>query len=67
MKTNKIITALEKQPCITAELPYRITGNSTGLKNRQRIRRIKVGSKRTNKCFRCGRFQTVYYLAGDED
>lgn len=64
---NKIIQLLEKHPCVYSDLPGKISPCRMSFANRERIRQIRVAGKRTNRCFRCGRFQTVYYLEGDED
>lgn len=67
MKKSKIIEMLEAKPCTREELPYKHSISQMSQSNRGRIQKIRVTGKRTNRCFRCGKFKTVYYLLGDED
>ena len=67
MKKSKIIEMLEEKPCTREELPYKHSVSQMSQSNRGRIQKIRVSGKRTNRCFRCGKFKTVYYLLGDED
>ena len=67
MKKSKIIEMLEAKPCTREELLYKHSISQMSQSNRGRIQKIRVTGKRTNRCFRCGKFKTVYYLLGDED
>ena len=67
MIKNKIIEMLEVKPRTREELPYKPSVSQMSQSNRGRIQKIWVSRKRTNRCFRCGKFKIVYYLLGDED
>jgi hypothetical protein len=67
MKKSKIIEMLEAKPCTREELPYKHSISQMSQSNRGRIQKIRVTGKSKSRCFRCGKFKTVYYLLGDED
>ena len=64
--TNQIIALLEEYPRTKNELPYRVCLNTMSMAARKRIRRIRLSGRR-GYTTKCGRFQTVYYLEGDDD
>ena len=63
---NKIIQALENHPCTYTELPGKLSPCRMSIKNRVRVRRIKISGNYSKKPGR-GLFKTIYYLEGDED
>ncbi len=64
--TNKIIKLLEDHPCTREETIIPLSPCRMSLKNRDRIRQIRVAGNRSKTPGR-GWFKTVYYLEGDED
>ena len=64
---NQVFDALERSPCTRKELPYPHRGYTSSTSPKQ-ILKIKPAGTRTNtRVNRYGRFETVYYLQGDED
>jgi|GEM_PF-4588602 len=66
-KRNQLVDALRRGPCTRKELPYPYQG-VMNLASPEAIMKIKPAGTRTNaRINRYGRFETVYYLQGDED
>ena len=61
---NKIIQALENHPCTYDELPGKLSPSRMSIKNRLRVRHIKISGNHSKKPGR-GLFKTIYYLEGD--
>ena len=66
MRTNALIELLKICPRTDSELPYRVTPHGMSLANRKMILKISIpGGK--NVPIKHTRFDTVYYLDGDEE
>ena len=65
-RTNKIIEQLKKCPCTYEELPYRMHLSEMSEESRNNVRSIRMSGNRAHRA-KCGHFQTIYYLKGDDD